>query len=654
MASHTAEASRPSRPELPTRVAWSLAVVSTVWAGALLLMEWPSRWWLCLAFAAWFGAATWAQTRWPWPGVLLTGAGILALDRLGLPPENAAPLGPLMLALVVIGYLVAPRWSVWAVPVLLACTAITAGWDAPSATFGALLLLAFWSFGTLVRGRDARRRRAQADAARVALLDPAIRARRAAIAEREGVATAALTVIGESVQRMTRTAAAARESLDPAALDGIHHTGGEAVEQLRALLVPLRPDPLDAAPPAAPAPAGPGRPGWLALLLGSWPAVLMLLDALVIPLLAATTPDVPALLPMSTLVLVLLPMLVAVVLRSRFPSGALWVSTAVLGVGVLTGLADPSENGLSLSIAAAALSWAAGRAGNRRATLAWAAFTVVMLAAVAASAPENLPIQVTLTVLPFGAAAAWAGHHAAAAAHEQAVQARLAEIEAAERAAVAEERLGLARDLHDAASHAVGTMMMQANAARVLREREPDAAREALATIVATGREAVSELRAITMPAHDPIETAVPTPAPADADLESSLAPLVDAARRSGAEVRTTLDLRAAVGPPDLQLVVRIAREGLANAVRHAPGCAVEVTIRTTGERAEITVANGPARRLRAEDAPSAAGGIGLGQRGLRELLGERGGELSAGPDGEGYRLRAGFPLRIAAPVVAR
>ncbi|HEY9494020.1 MAG TPA: histidine kinase, partial [Intrasporangium sp.] len=290
---------------------------------------------------------------------------------------------------------------------------------------------------------------------------------------------------------------------------------------------------------------------------------------------------------------------------------------------------------------------------TRRTSLAWLVLAATILALTAMTAPDNLPIQIAMLVLPFGAAVAWSGQHAAAAVHLVEAQLRQAQIEAAERIAVSDERLHLSRDLHDAASHAVGTMMMQANAAGVLRERDPDGARTALDAVVDIGREATVELRAISnVPTRPgaPLSTSTHPSGPDDTmDLRHEVNRLVEAARSAGSSVTTDLDLRTDADPADARLLLRVVREGLANAVRHAAGSEVTVEARLAGNLAVVRVTNGPARPdPRHHSAVLANIGSGLGLRGLRELVDQRHGELTARETGSGFLLCATLPARHA------
>lgn len=651
-----------SMQTLSKRALWWMTAASLAWVWGLLSVAWPTRYALCLGLAVYLGAATWVTGRRPWAGVGLTALGMVALGLLGIGVDTPVPVGPLFVGLVIVGYLVSPPWSVLAVPLLLVSTALPARWDTASVVFGACLITLPWWFGVRVRVRDERRRRAVEDARRLAGVDPTALGVLAAAAEREEVAASAFEVIGHAVEQMNEHAAQARETLDPGAIEAIHRKGDEATQRLRALLELLRHEPPPGLDPRSEGSGDDEVPdGILArrrgtgvggLLAAGWPGLLILADVFGMQMaLGWLREEHEVTLPGWQFVcLVALPLVVLVGLRRWRTEVALWGAAVVIAVGAATGIARHDGEGLWLMIVAIVLSWAAGEDGTRRVLLAWFVFTMALGAAVFYDAPQYLPIYLALEVLPYGAAAVWAGHHEVETASRDLAQSRQGEIEAAERAAVSRERLGLARDLHDAASHAVGTMMMQANAARVLRLRDPAGAQAALDAVVAIGREAAAELQEIRS-RTGVTESGGPEGLGGDAarGIADAVAPLVTAARRSGAEVTTSLDLTAAPGPEDVVLLLRVVREGLANAVRHAPGSEVRVHVSAGIDQVRVQVVNGPARPAPGQDGGVMAPmGLGLGLRGLRELLSERHGQLSADRSGGGFRLCATFPPQSA------
>ena len=188
-----------------------------------------------------------------------------------------------------------------------------------------------------------------------------------------------------------------------------------------------------------------------------------------------------------------------------------------------------------------------------------------------------------------------------------------------------------------AASHAIGSnALIEEEVAEylagVLRERDPEAARAALDAIAEVGAATISELRAL---------QGASSAAGAVPDLADDLRALSAAAEREGARVRLALETAREIQPDDGGLIRRVVREGLANAVRHAPGSVVAIEVVVTAEEASVSVSNGAAT------APAGAGtGTGLGLRGLQELVEDRGGRLRAAPDGDGFVLGVAFALR--------
>ncbi|WP_394620798.1 sensor histidine kinase [Lentzea sp. JNUCC 0626] len=196
--------------------------------------------------------------------------------------------------------------------------------------------------------------------------------------------------------------------------------------------------------------------------------------------------------------------------------------------------------------------------------------------------------------------------------------------------ALADERLRIARELHDVVAHNLSLIAVQAgNAAHV---RSPEHAYEALQVISETSRAALTEMRGLLGVLRS------------DADLAPSpgLGGLVDLADRASlAGVRVTLDVRGeAVVPEGIGLsVYRIAQEALTNVVKHAAPAACTVLVEVTTEAVRVEVA---------DDGPGVKElGVGHGLIGMRERVAVYGGTFSAGPgDGGGFRVVAELPVR--------
>jgi signal transduction histidine kinase len=199
-----------------------------------------------------------------------------------------------------------------------------------------------------------------------------------------------------------------------------------------------------------------------------------------------------------------------------------------------------------------------------------------------------------------------------------------------ERAAALDERMHIARELHDIVTHDVSEMLILAQAARSTMEADPKRALAAMAAVEAAGREAVAELRrmlrVLRPDADEPVGADV-TPQPS---LER-LGALLARAREAGLEVDLRVEGTPGALAPGLDLTAfRLVEEALAGTLDHSePGYAC-VTLRWSEQRLEIEVAStvDGSRRL-----PS-----------MRERAAICGGELRAGPVGRGFVMRARLP----------
>lgn len=204
--------------------------------------------------------------------------------------------------------------------------------------------------------------------------------------------------------------------------------------------------------------------------------------------------------------------------------------------------------------------------------------------------------------------------------------------------AVQQERARLAGELHDVVSHSVSMMVVQAGAARTVLDSAPEQAREALLAVESSGRAAMVELRHVmgllTMDFDGPGLT--PTPG------LDELTALADGVRRTGVRVDVVQTGTRVLLPAGVELAAyRVVQEALTNAVKHAAGAAVTVTVEHTrgALRVEVTDTGGAADT-------AADPGSGRGLAGLRERLGVHDGSLSAGPTGTGgFRVRAVIPI---------
>jgi signal transduction histidine kinase len=207
---------------------------------------------------------------------------------------------------------------------------------------------------------------------------------------------------------------------------------------------------------------------------------------------------------------------------------------------------------------------------------------------------------------------------------------------------VTEERLRIARELHDTVAHAIATITVQSGAALHLIDREPGQAREALAAIRQTGKTALAEMRTTLNVLRAGGEPA------ALADRNAGLHRLPDllaAVRAAGLEVGFDGDLadQRLAGPVD-HAAYRILQESLTNVLRHA-GSAAHARVRLTWEPAWLTI-EVTDDGVGAE--PDARGG-GHGLAGMRERAERSGGQFEAGsrPEG-GFRVWSRLPRQAA------
>ena len=210
-----------------------------------------------------------------------------------------------------------------------------------------------------------------------------------------------------------------------------------------------------------------------------------------------------------------------------------------------------------------------------------------------------------------------------------------------EQAAVARERMRIAQELHDLITHRVSAMVLQASTERHIVQREATQVdlvnlAASLESIETLGREAMSELRHLLGALfHDGDEPRSPQPGTKD------LPALV--ASSSTADGEVTLETTGRERPlpePIAVSLYRLAQESLANAMRHAPGSRVRVTLAYEDDAVELTVVNSPGRGSGPRDP-----GLGLGVPGMRERAHQFGGMLVAEPTSDGgFLMRAHLP----------
>ncbi|KXK58410.1 hypothetical protein AWW66_29895 [Micromonospora rosaria] len=221
--------------------------------------------------------------------------------------------------------------------------------------------------------------------------------------------------------------------------------------------------------------------------------------------------------------------------------------------------------------------------------------------------------------------------------------------------AVTVERLRIARELHDLVAHSIGVIAIQAGVGARVIDTQPAQARSALATIEATSRDTLAELRRTLGALRRGVGESAPlAPTPGLADLDRLVAAAADAGvrvevRRYGAarqpHGRDPVRADTAALPPEVDLAAfRIVQESLTNVVRHAGVPACRVTVEHGEEEVTVEIVD--------DGRGGPIGGDGHGLLGMRERVRTLGGDFRAGPRPEGgFRVLARLPVTMAGAV---
>ncbi|MEU1517728.1 sensor histidine kinase [Streptomyces sp. NPDC005811] len=348
------------------------------------------------------------------------------------------------------------------------------------------------------------------------------------------------------------------------------------------------------------------------------------------------TPD-----PLSLLLMTL--GAIALVFRRRAPMTVLAVTGTLSVVELVTG--DPRA---PVAMSAVVALFTVAATTDRPTTLRAGLLTTTALTSAAMLAgPLPWYAQENLGILAWTGIGATAGD--AVRSRRAVVQAIRERAERAERTReeearrrVAEERLRIARDLHDVVAHHIALVNVQAGVAAHVMDKRPDQAKEALAHVREASRSALNELRATVGLLRQSGDPEAPTePAPGLDRLDE----LAGTFRNAGLLVEVARADHGTTLPAAVDLAAyRVIQEALTNVQKHAGADAkAEVSVVRVGPHIEITVlddgAPGP------EEAPVTGGGHGL--LGMRERVTALRGTLTTGPRyGGGFRVHAILPVK--------
>jgi signal transduction histidine kinase len=323
------------------------------------------------------------------------------------------------------------------------------------------------------------------------------------------------------------------------------------------------------------------------------------------------------------------------------------MATALLAWGLATGVAFATLrlNLVSLSFAVLIYVYTVAARCPRRRSLAGLAATEAVLVLVWLARPRSIGDGGTLLLDGLIMAAGWwlgdgtrRRQEAVDTARRRAAELEQAREELASRA-VTEERLRIARELHDVVAHSMSIIAVQSGVGVHVIDSRPDEARKALVAVEATSRQALVEMRRLLgVLRHEAEARGSLAPAPGLTQVESLAAEVASA----GVRVEVRIEGTPSELPAGLDLsAYRIVQEALTNVVRHAGPATARVAVRYGPAEVAIEVT---------DDGKGAASGDrergGHGIAGMRERAALYGGTLEAGPlPGGGFRVAASLPL---------
>jgi len=329
-------------------------------------------------------------------------------------------------------------------------------------------------------------------------------------------------------------------------------------------------------------------------------------------------------------------------LVSRFPFGAP-VASVLIGIGIALVDGHAVSDSATPLFLLFLVAWLFGRLDRRSSVvglgLLFAAVIVVDTSADQLNA-GNILFPVISLGLFWGTSVFVTQRELEAREAEERAHRLSVEQETASSQAVAEERQRIARELHDVIAHSVSVMTVQAGAVRRLLLPEQERERQALETVEATGREALTEMRRLVglLREHGAMPEFTPQPSLETLDI------LIGTVREAGLDVELEIHGDERELPPGVDLsAYRLVQEALTNTLKYAGPARAWVTLRWREKELELEVANDG----RTEFSPN---GSGHGLAGMRERVALCGGTLEAGPrDGGGFVVRCHLPLELTA-----
>lgn len=328
----------------------------------------------------------------------------------------------------------------------------------------------------------------------------------------------------------------------------------------------------------------------------------------------------------------------ALLVRSRWP-----VAVTVVTGAACAGWALYGHIGELLNLPVMVALYAVAVRGDRRRTLRTAVVaalvsgTVSVIAGKDVAQPQGAPLlEMLWPLVPLLLGEVVRGRRELLREYADRAERAEADREREARRKVDQERVRIARELHDVIAHTVSAMTVQAGLALDALDSRPEVARTAMRQVRTSGKEAVRELRTTVGVLREGRRPASAHPAPCLAQLDE----LVEGVRGTGLLVSLHTDTGGRELPQLVELAAyRIVQEALTNVIKHADARHVAVSVAVVGEGLAVEII---------DDGPvsSVSSGEGHGLIGMRERATTMGGDLEAGPlRSGGWRVRAVLPV---------
>ena len=303
---------------------------------------------------------------------------------------------------------------------------------------------------------------------------------------------------------------------------------------------------------------------------------------------------------------------------------------------------------VALGVAMLVALYTAGSRAERRISLPLAVATVALMAIALATESRGVDVSTIVgNALVFAVTWYLGDSTRERRRYVHALEERTEELERARdelaRQAVAQERVRIARELHDIVAHSMGMIAVQAGVGRHVIDSKPEDAKTSLETIERASKSALQEIRGMLGLLRSSDEAASKTPSPGLDDLSA----LIQEVRTTGVDAELQLETPPRPIPLGVEVTVyRIIQEALTNVIKHASATRARACVWFADDALRVEVVDDGVTAT-----ATAANQGGLGLAGMRERVSLHGGTFEAGPLPEGgFKVWASIPLEMEAP----